>query len=203
MINPLFYQVSVDACKLANKAAVLVVPFDELVPQNLPRNIVRFKSVPLKKLMSDVCAVIHHGGIGTASEAVACGIPQMILPHMADRPDNAHRLRNLGVAKVFPELRWSPELLAQGLIEMEEPRFIEDCRKLSEKFHADKPAGILCDVVDEMARSEDFVISPDREGTVFYSKTAETRDDSGDDKNNALTPEKRKMMIEIIKRRMQ
>lgn len=42
--------------------------------------------------------VLHHGGIGTCAQALACGIPQIISPCAFDQPDNAFLLWELGVS---------------------------------------------------------------------------------------------------------
>jgi rhamnosyltransferase subunit B len=41
-------------------------------------------------------ALVHHGGIGTASQAFAAGIPQLITPFAHDQFDNAARIERLG-----------------------------------------------------------------------------------------------------------
>jgi len=39
---------------------------------------------------------VHHGGIGTASQAFAAGIPQLITPFAHDQFDNAAHVERLG-----------------------------------------------------------------------------------------------------------
>ncbi len=49
-------------------------------------------------------AIVHHGGIGTLSQAVRAGIPQLIRPIKYDQPDNANRIYQLGLgAFIFPD----------------------------------------------------------------------------------------------------
>ena len=43
-------------------------------------------------------ALVHHGGIGTAAQGLAAGLPQLVMPMTFDQPDNANRLERLGVA---------------------------------------------------------------------------------------------------------
>jgi len=45
--------------------------------------------------------LVHHGGIGTTSEALRAGIPQVILPDKFDQPDNAMRIAGLGLGGVI------------------------------------------------------------------------------------------------------
>ena len=42
--------------------------------------------------------MVHHGGIGTTAQALAAGVPQLIMPLAHDQPDNAARVQRLGVA---------------------------------------------------------------------------------------------------------
>jgi len=55
-------------------------------------------SVPFSNLFSRSALVIHHGGIGTCAQALACGIPQVISPYTFDQPDNAFLLWQLGIS---------------------------------------------------------------------------------------------------------
>jgi rhamnosyltransferase subunit B len=49
-------------------------------------------------LFPRVAAVVHHGGIGTLSQALRAGVPQLIRPMAYDQFDNASRACRLGVA---------------------------------------------------------------------------------------------------------
>jgi hypothetical protein len=105
----------------------------------------RIHNAPIKEIMPYVDVVIHHGGLGTASEAVAFGIPQLIMPDMVDRPDNASRLRKLGVAKVFPIVNWKAEMISEALKEITDNKILSlSCEKLAEKIKNDNPREELC-----------------------------------------------------------
>jgi UDP:flavonoid glycosyltransferase YjiC (YdhE family) len=54
-------------------------------------------AAPFQNLFPRCDAVVHHGGIGTLASAVVCGTPQLILPRAHDQPDNAARVRRLGI----------------------------------------------------------------------------------------------------------
>jgi UDP:flavonoid glycosyltransferase YjiC (YdhE family) len=40
---------------------------------------------------------VHHGGIGTTAAGLAAGVPQLITPLSHDQPDQATRIKRLGV----------------------------------------------------------------------------------------------------------
>jgi len=65
--------------------------------------VAHFAYVPFSTLLPRVSAFVHHGGIGTVSQALRAGVPQLIRPMAHDQFDNANRAVRLGVAmKLMP-----------------------------------------------------------------------------------------------------
>jgi rhamnosyltransferase subunit B len=87
----------------------------EQIPANLPPSILQVDYAPFSLLLPRCAAVIHHGGIGTAAQSLAAGIPQLIMPMAFDQPDNAHRLKNFGVASVLKPAEFTPDNVARVL----------------------------------------------------------------------------------------
>jgi len=75
----------------------MLLPADSAVRGSL--RVERF--VPQAVVLARAAAVISHGGAGTVIGAAARGIPQVVLPLMADQFDNADALREAGVALVL------------------------------------------------------------------------------------------------------
>ncbi|MFH8841906.1 glycosyltransferase [Streptomyces sp. NPDC017868] len=48
-------------------------------------------------LFGRVAAVVHHGGAGTTTTAARAGVPQIVVPQMADQPYWAGRVAELGI----------------------------------------------------------------------------------------------------------
>jgi rhamnosyltransferase subunit B len=63
---------------------------------------------PLARVLPQARGLVHHGGIGTAAEGLAAGLPQFVLPFAFDQFDNASRLVRLGVAHKRPA-EWAGE----------------------------------------------------------------------------------------------
>lgn len=63
-----------------------------------PANVRICPPVPHEALFPRCALVIHHGGSGTTHSASRAGVPQLVLPWVADQPFWAHRLHRLGVA---------------------------------------------------------------------------------------------------------
>jgi len=92
-----FFEAGAKACQLLNQRAILLSKFPEHIPSHLHDGIVHFSYAPFSKLLPRSMAICHHGGIGTTSQALAAGIPQIVMPMAHDQPDNLARLRKIGV----------------------------------------------------------------------------------------------------------
>jgi UDP:flavonoid glycosyltransferase YjiC (YdhE family) len=66
----------------------------------LPGNVHPVGWVPLSSLLPTCRAIVHHGGAGTTLTALACGVPQLVLPNGADRHINALAAERRGTAMV-------------------------------------------------------------------------------------------------------
>jgi hypothetical protein len=63
----------------------------------LPSNVRAVGWIPLSALVPTCSAIVHHGGAGTTMNALVAGVPQLVLPHMADQHGNAKAVQQRGV----------------------------------------------------------------------------------------------------------
>lgn len=75
-------------------------------------------AVPFSYLFARSALVIHHGGIGTCAQALACGAPQVISPYTFDQPDNAFLLWQLGISNSVDFLNDSVDQIASVVIDV-------------------------------------------------------------------------------------
>lgn len=92
-----FFRVAIDACRRLSRRGILLTRFAEQIPANLPPTVRHFAYVPLSPLLPRCAALVHHGGIGTTSQAMAAGVPQLIMALAHDQFDNADRIKRLGI----------------------------------------------------------------------------------------------------------
>ena len=111
-----------------------------------------FDYVPFSQVLPRAAALVHHGGIGTCAQGLAAGVPQMVMPLAHDQPDNADRLRRLGVSRtVMPKRFHGPALAAtlDDLLRCE--RTAKACRDVAERFRGADPLGETCRLIEEVA----------------------------------------------------
>jgi UDP:flavonoid glycosyltransferase YjiC (YdhE family) len=97
MFGQQFFQTAVHICSRLRRRGLLVSRFEQHLPATRSPDIRHVEYAPFSTLLPRVAAIVHHGGMGTTAQALAAGIPQMIVPLAHDEFDNAARLAELGV----------------------------------------------------------------------------------------------------------
>ena len=131
---------------------VVVTPYREQLPAALPASVHHAAYAPFDLLAPLAVAFVHHGGIGTSATVLAAGKPQLIVPFAFDQPDNAARLRRLGVAATVlpdaPPRAWTRALA--GLLE--DPAVAAACARVAAAMAAETPAaGQIADLIAQQA----------------------------------------------------
>ena len=135
-----FFSHALAACESLGQRAVLVSPYREQLPRRLPAGVHHVTWAPFSALLPRLAALIHHGGIGTAAQALAAGVPQLVVPFAHDQFDNAARLARLGVARIQTEstavTAWTAAL--RGLLR--DPSTVEASRRWARRVADEPPA---------------------------------------------------------------
>lgn len=130
-----FFQASIEACKLLKRRALLLTTHTAHLPAQLPEGTAHFDYLPFSALLPHAAALVHHGGIGTAIQALAAGIPQLVRPMNYDQPDNAARLERLGVAvSLSPAKYRGPEVTRNLEYLLSSPLVRESCQRWAEQI---------------------------------------------------------------------
>ncbi len=147
-----FYQSADAAARMLGRRAILLMGKNP-VPSALGSHGLALDYVPLGSVLPHAAAVVHHGGIGSCAEALRAGIPSLIVPFGFDQPDNAERLRRLGVARILRRDRVSCETLVAGLRELlAAPALAARSREFSSQIHADVDLQRSLDAIEHLSR---------------------------------------------------
>ena len=85
----------------------------------LPPTALRVDNVPHDWLFPHMAAVIHHGGAGSTSAAVAAGVPSVAMPFQGDQFFWAHQLHALGCGPApLPRQALTAETLAATIADL-------------------------------------------------------------------------------------
>jgi rhamnosyltransferase subunit B len=67
---------------------------------------------PHSLVFPEARVIVHHGGVGTTGQALRAGKPQLVVPHMGDQNDNAHRIEHMGVGRALKAGRFTADRAA-------------------------------------------------------------------------------------------
>ncbi|MBS0211188.1 MAG: glycosyltransferase [Planctomycetes bacterium] len=150
-----FFRTAIECCQALNRRGVLLTRFSEHVPAKLPQGVVRMGFVPLPILLRRAAAFVYHGGIGSMGHALAAGVPQLIMPMAFNQPDDAARLKRLGVAEVVSPRAFRTPRVVRALRALLDSSSVADrCREISRKMTATEPLAAACDAIESLAGSD-------------------------------------------------
>lgn len=131
-----FFQVALQATQALNQRAIFLTPHRHQIPGNLPPTIRHFDYIPFSEVLPHVALLIHHGGIGTVAQALAAGIPQLIMPMGFDQPDNAARIKRLGVGDFIWPRNFHPPQVTKALKKLlSSPEIHACCQTFAQKVN--------------------------------------------------------------------
>lgn len=110
-----FFAVADEAVQRIGCRAVFVTREPKQVPPNLPASILTVEYAPFSTLLKHAAVFVHHGGIGTLSQGLAAGVPQLIMAMAHDQPDNADRLERLGAGIGLSVRQFTPDRVQHEL----------------------------------------------------------------------------------------
>ena len=144
-----FFQAAADTCARLGKRGILLTRFPEQIPTTLPENVKHFDYAPFKELLPRCEALVHHGGIGSLSQAMAAGIAQVIMPMGFDQVDNAHHIKRLGVGDYLVPSRFDGNRLASTLKNLlGNPRTSPACKQVANRIAQVDSLELACDVIE-------------------------------------------------------
>ena len=145
-----FFHVAAGVCQRLGRRGVLLTKFAAQIPTRLPAGVAHFEFVPLSQLLPRCAAFVHHGGVGSSSQALGAGVPQLIHPLAFDQYDNAARLRQLGVSQTLPGRSFNVPRAAAALAALTDSSHVaERCAQWREACDAN---GLdrACDVLERL-----------------------------------------------------
>ncbi|MFL6428967.1 MAG: glycosyltransferase [Acidobacteriaceae bacterium] len=151
-----FYEESAQAALLAGVRAVLLVGTDARnVPQAQSASLCVARYAPYSKLFPRASLIVHQGGVGTTGQAMQAGRPMLVMPYSHDQPDNARRMRRLGIAGVIRRQDYTAERAARRILRiLGHSRFAERAAAVGEQLRRENGLARACDALETLARQE-------------------------------------------------
>jgi len=148
-----FYEQSAHAAEMLGERAVLLIGADDrnLPKRRLPDTICVARYAPYSQIFPRASVIVHQGGIGTVAQALRAGRPMLIMPYSHDQPDNARRVRRLGVAEVLSRQQYQAKPAAQLIRRLlGEASCRERAAAVAAQVSAENGAVTACDALESM-----------------------------------------------------
>lgn len=143
-----FFHSAAEACTRLGIRGIFATRFTDVLAGEMPPEIHVTDYAPFSLVLPRCAAIVHHGGVGTVSQALAAGIPQLIAPLAHDQPDNAARVRALGAGDFLWSRDFRNPAAATALNRiLTAPHIRERCAAIAEKFAAADPAARLVEAL--------------------------------------------------------
>ena len=141
-----YWQHAIAAAQALGRRAILLT--GEGTSLRTPPGICAMPYLPYSRVFPHAAAVIHQAGIGTLSQALRAGRPQLITPVAFDQPDNAERAVRLGVARVLPFQKVTAKRMAGQLDALlRDARQAEAARVMGQQLRDVDGAGVAADAL--------------------------------------------------------
>jgi rhamnosyltransferase subunit B len=150
-----FYEQSAEAAEVLGQRAVLLIGADDRnVPKRkLPDTICVARYAPYSQIFPRASVIIHQAGIGTTAQALRAGRPMLVMPYSHDQPDNARRVRRLGVAEVLGRKRYKAKAAARLIWQLLSDNAYMSCATaVAAKIAAENGAVVACDALEAMPK---------------------------------------------------
>ena len=142
-----FFHAAADACGRLGRRGLLLTRYQDQLPAAMPDGVRHVAYIPFSEVLPRAAALVHHGGIGSAAQA-----PHLVTPMTFDQPDNADRLRELGVARVLPAAHVTGQTVAHELEQLlESTETAGRCRTLAKRLTKVNGLRIACEVIEGAA----------------------------------------------------
>ncbi|MDP4002864.1 glycosyltransferase [Methylobacterium sp. NEAU K] len=151
-----FFETALRICRSMGRRGVLLAPQGGQIPERLPAGVVHLPYAPLSALLPRSAALVHHGGVGTVAQALAAGIPQLVVPVAFDHFDEGRRLKDRTLGATLSRRAFRPARAARVLGRLlADPAVARACGQAKARMAESRDAITeACEHVEELAASE-------------------------------------------------
>lgn len=189
-----FYKVCVEGCALSGQPTVVLTRYRELLPETLPDNVVWYEYLPLDMILPKISLLIHHGGMGTLSGALAAGIPQLILPCFVDRPYNASLVKKLGAGDFLNLANWQPDKIYEKILQLQTEEVRKVCCSYAAKMKENCGISAAADHVEKLMKGNKYVYSINRQHSIESIEASQKKASSDNSDIRKQKPEVRNLI---------
>jgi UDP:flavonoid glycosyltransferase YjiC (YdhE family) len=150
-----FFEMSAQAARRTGQRAVMIVGTDTRnFPSELSSDLCLAEYAPFSKLFPRSSLIVHQGGVGTTAHAMRAGKPMLVMPYSHDQPDNARRVRRLGIARVVRRQDYTADRAVEEIRWlMQNAEVNRRASAIGEQLNRENGLKTACDALEGMVKT--------------------------------------------------
>ncbi len=145
-----FFQAALEAGQRLGRRGLFVSAHAEHIPTPLPETFCYTPYLPFSRALPQVAALVFHGGVGTMAQGLAAGVPMLVMPMSHDQPDNAARLKTLGVGDYLAPKQFKGTAVVHKLHHLlTSPDVAANCRRYAARVNFDLALENTCRLIEQ------------------------------------------------------
>lgn len=147
-----FWRHAIETCAALDCRGLLLT--GQPIRHRLPPGVHATAYAPYSTVFPHAAAIVHQGGIGTLSQALRAGRPQLVVPAGFDQADNAARAVRLGIAATVPFRKVDTPRLTRLLRDLRrDPAIAGRARDIARRLAASDGAARAADAIEAVLSS--------------------------------------------------
>lgn len=146
-----FFVESIAAVRKLNIRAIMLTGnfVREQLPSSLSSSIFITDYLPYSEIMPQTAVIVHQGGIGTTAQGLRAGRPTLVVPWAHDQPDNAERLRKIGVGRTISRKQYRAQLVTKELDRLlHDKSYGERAQQIGAQITNEDGVSCACDAIE-------------------------------------------------------
>jgi len=153
-----FYEKSAAAARKLGVRAVLLAGNDAPTQSSSEVYVTDYASY--SEIMPRVAVSVHSGGVGTCAQALRSGRPMLVVPWSHDQPDNAERLRKLGVSRTIERSCYTAAKVSLELDRLlSEPSYETAAVQIARELAKEDGLGAACDSLEAALSNQSTLLA--------------------------------------------
>jgi UDP:flavonoid glycosyltransferase YjiC (YdhE family) len=145
------YREAIAAVRAAGARALVIGAQRQALPDPLPPEVYALPFAPFSQVYPRCTAVINHGGIGSAAQALRAGVPQLVVPWAFDQFWTAAQIERIGAGRGLRSKRFTAQRAAPLLRDLlHSMHYCTTCASLAARIAAEDGVATLCDAINEV-----------------------------------------------------
>lgn len=195
-IKQKFYEIAARASIDLGKNVILATKYEELLPTVRADNLYIFTYIPLYECLAYADLIIHHGGIGTTSNAINTAVPQIILGDSGDTPLNGSIIKKIGAGDYLPPIKWTEEIIIEKIKELLKVEHKNECEKFLDKHREEDTFKNIENIINKAINNDEYKITYESIKKVPVKNRSENKVKN----KNALSNEMKRYLLERKKK---